>query len=796
MMSLSASIESQTGSNSHTERWIAFTRAALLWERIWPRLWPATGIVGAFVALALLGIFPHLPGVLHALILVAAISGTGYFMGARFQTFRFPDWTEAARRLERESALAHRPVTEREDSMAAGAGDRWAESLWRAHLRALLAQHHRLKLVVPRASLAPADPFYLRYGVLAALLLGAIVAGREAHSRLEAALTPGEIAPLATLDAWVDPPAYTGEAPIYLPRGTASDVIAVPNGSVLALRIHGGRLRPQVTWAPRPANAFRFAGTGGDYSSDQKIASDEAISVVAGMRTLARWHIRAIPDEPPSIAFAQPPKRTARDAVKFAITAGDDYGVASARAIIRPTRQTKRQRVLVVDLPLSSSGKTINDTVYRDLTSDPYAGLEVTITLEARDAIGNIGRSRPVRFTLPARVFTNPLARALVEERQNLSLAAAAGRKSAILALNALTIAPDSFYQNQTGAYVAIRAAYWGLKTARSPQEIGHAQDLLWQTALALERGGLSSAAEELRRLQQMISQALAQGAPEPLVDALLQRYQQALNRYLQMLAQNPPSANAATPKGTKVLKPQDLRALLNAIQQLAQTGARDQAQQLLAMLQSLLENLHMTAGPGGSGGQGDKAINEALKGLGDLMGKQRQLLDKTFREQQGNPDPQAGGPKGLSQQQGNLRQQLDKLMQGLGPKAGGGGKDLGEAGKQMGEAQGKLGEHALDNATQAERNALDAMRKGAGQLAQQLMQEQTGGKAGETRNEDPLGRENGGRGPSFGSQTKLPDKSQMVRARNILKELRRRAEERGRPQEELDYLDRLLKQF
>jgi hypothetical protein len=261
------------------------------------------------------------------------------------------------------------------------------------------------------------------------------------------------------------------------------------------------------------------------------------------------------------------------------------------------------------------------------------------------------------------------------------------------------------------------------------------------------------------------------------------------------MLAQNPPPAKAVPPKNSKVLKPQDLQALLNAIQQLAQSGNRNQAQQLLAMLQSLLENLHMTAGPGGSGGQGDKALSDALKGLGDLMGKQRQLLDKTFREQQGNADPQAGGPKGLSQQQGNLRQQLDKLMQGLGPKAGGGAKDLGEAGKQMGEAQGKLGERALDNATQAERNALDAMRKGAGQLARNLMQEQEG-KSGEAGDEDPLGRENGGQGPTFGSQTKLPDKSQMARARSILKELRHRAEERGRPQEELDYLDRLLKQF
>ncbi len=414
------------------------------------------------------------------------------------------------------------------------------------------------------------------------------------------------------------------------------------------------------------------------------------------------------------------------------------------------------------------------------------------ITLEAKDGAGNIGRSKPVRFTLPARVFTNPLARALVEQRQNLSLQGSAGRDTATLALDALTLAPEAFYQNQSGVYVAIRAAYWALKTARAPQDIAHVQDLLWQTALALERGGLSSAADELRRLQQMISQALAQGAPQPIIDALLQRYQEALNRYLQMLAQNPPAANAPVPKGAKVLRPQDLQALLNAIQQLSQTGARAQAQQLLAMLQSLLENLHMTAGAGG--GQGDKALSDAIKGLGDLMGKQRQLLDKTFREQQGNPDPQAGGPKGLAQQQGSLRDRLNKLVQGLGPKAGGGAKDLGEAGKQMGQAQGNLGERALDNAGQAERNALDSLRKGAGALAKDLMKQN--GAQGESGNEDPLGRENGGNGASFGDETRLPDKSQMARARSILKELRRRAEERGRPKEELDYIDRLLKQF
>ncbi|MFL6689204.1 MAG: DUF4175 domain-containing protein [Alphaproteobacteria bacterium] len=794
-MSLSVSIESPAGWRRRIERRIALARAAIAWERAWPRLWPATCIIGFFLALALLGVFAHVPTVVHALALVGAIGTAIYFFWIRFWDFHFPTWWDGARRLEQESRLFHRPITEGVDRLAVGNGDTVAESLWRQHVCALLARHDHFKLVIPRASLAASDPLHLRHLVLALFLAGLIVAGPQAAHRLARAFLPGDAGSPANLDAWIDPPAYTGEAPIYLSRLGQKRAIVVPAGSQLALRVHGIRIAPQLTFAPASKKPV-FSGNGSEYSANAKIVRNEQVSVVAGNQTLAGWHIRALPDEAPSVAFAQPLSRTARDAVKLAFTAADDYGVTSLRAVIRPLTKQKMARNLVVDLPLSSSGKTINDTVYRDLTADPFAGLPVMVTLEARDAVGNIGHSRSQQFTLPARVFTNPLARALVEQRQVLSLGSIVNRNSAAIALDALTVAPDVFYQRQAGVYLAVRAAYWALKGAHNAQNIAHVQDLLWQTALALERGGVSSAAEQLRRLQQMISQALAQGAPQGVIDSLLQRYEQALNRYLQMLAQNPPPANAAPPKGAKMLKPQDLQALLKAIQQLSQTGARGQAQQLLAMLQSLLENLHMTAGPGGSGGQGDKALTDALKGLGELMGKQRQLLDRTFREQQGNPDPRAGGSKGLAQQQGDLRQQLQKLMQGLGPKAGGDSKDLGEAGKQMGDAQGKLDKRALDNASEAERNALDSMRKGAGRLAQKLMQEQSGGKTGENGSDDPLGRENGGRGPSFGDQTKLPDKSQLERARNILKELRRRAEERGRPQEELDYIDRLLKQF
>ncbi len=62
--------------------------------------------------------------------------------------------------------------------------------------------------------------------------------------------------------------------------------------------------------------------------------------------------------------------------------------------------------------------------------------------------------------------------------------------------------------------------------------------------------------------------------------------------------------------------------------------------------------------------------------------------------------------------------------------------------------------------------------------------------------NEDPFGRN----GPSFGPQTggnvKVPSQMDIQRAREILEELQRRAGDRGRPENELDYLDRLLRRF
>jgi uncharacterized protein (TIGR02302 family) len=466
------------------------------------------------------------------------------------------------------------------------------------------------------------------------------------------------------LDAWIDPPLYTGEAPVYLAK-SGPHAIAVPQGSILNLRVHGADHRPSVT-----LEGARFEGGDGEYAASAALGVGAHVRVRAGGHMIGNWQIAVIPDRKPTIAFAAPPEATDRQALKLSYKAADDYGIVSARALIRP--HGRRGDPIVLDLQLPGrSAKTVAQTVFRDLTEHPYAGLDVDITLEAADAAGQTAASNTLVFRLPQRSFTDPLARALIEQRQNLASLGNAAHPLVLRTLDALTLAPDKFYAQAMGTYLVLRAATWGLKYAENRQDIERIEDLLWQTAVGLEQGGILTMAEQLRRMQQALTLMMAQGAPQSQIDALLQRYQDLLQRYLQTLAQNAPPNNAPLDPNAKILGAQDLAALLKAIEQLSQSGDRLKAAQLLALLQGLIENLQIADGPGGPAGAAD---DQTLRDLSELVGKQRMLLDKTFRQSQGTGDPKDGGAKGLAQQQGQLQNDLGALL-----KKGGNNPSLGE---------------------------------------------------------------------------------------------------------------------
>jgi uncharacterized protein (TIGR02302 family) len=779
---LSPRTASQTGWPANTlDRRVALARAVLAVERLLPRLWPAFGFIGFYLALGLTGIFAFVAWPLQALLLAATITAFALSLVEGFEDFAWPRSLDAARRLERDSGLAHRPISERDDVLVGE--DPFAKALWALHRARTLSG--KLRLGLPRTDIAARDPQGLRWYLLIALAVGIVLARGDTGARLISAFDSGAGA-AASLDAWVDPPPYTG-LPLTSLRVGDDSVIRVPQGSVLNLRVHGAPRTPGLAAGSNAAP--RFTGEDGEYSSNVILASDARVRVQVGGHAIGKWNIQAVPDAPPVIALTAKPSRTEQLATKFAFKGSDDYGIATVRAVLMP--KGGHGKPLVVELPLpESSVKQIDQTSYVDLTSHPYAGLTVEGHLEARDAIGQKGVSAPVTFQLPARIFTDPLARALIEQRQHLATSDVAERKVVLLTLDALSIDPERFYDGKKDIFLALRSAFNGVKNAKSEADIARVEDLLWQTALKLERGGLLSAAEELRKLQMMITAALASGAPQEVIDELLKRYNEAMQRYMAAMAANPPDNNASPmPPGAKVLGMNDVQTLLDTIRKLSQSGDKKMAAQLLALLQSMLEDLHTTREAGGSGGQSpqNKALNEKLQKFGGLMGKQRALLDKTFRQQQGQADPKDNGTQGLQKQQNDLEKELQDSLKGMDGKSA---QKLREAGKAMGDAQSALGQKDLSNAGSSQNQALDALRAGAQALADEA-QQGTGRQAGGP--EDPLGRSASSLG---NSGVKIPGATDLARARQILEELRRRAAQMNRPQQERDYLDRLLKAF
>ena len=121
-----------------------------------------------------------------------------------------------------------------------------------------------------------------------------------------------------------------------------------------------------------------------------------------------------------------------------------------------------------------------------------------------------------------------------------------------------------------------------------------------------------------------------------------------------------------------------------------------------------------------------------------------------------------------------------------------------------MDQADDRLKQGRAERATGAQGQAIDQLRAGAQSMANQMLERMAGGMARSgnsgqgngNANTDPLGRPTRSAGPDFGDDVQVPDVIDAERAREILNELRRRAAEMGRPQIELDYLERLLRRF
>ena len=430
------------------------------------------------------------------------------------------------RRLDRRSGLPHRPATTIADDLAANTTDPSSLAIWRAHIERALRAATQLKAGTPAPRLAERDPFALRALVLVLVIATFVAAGGEHLRRIAAAFDwQGVIAPVNfRIDAWVNPPTYTGKPPVILPglrpgeaTQTASNapgpVLSVPAGSTLVIRATGdvhldvavtGGLADPKDAAPGDAKAAAPSNAARGTEERRFTINDAGSATVRGVGPNdVTWQFTAIPDRPPTIALTKDPEVQARGALQLTYKLEDDYGVVDARATFKlksgvgadgqsPPRALFEAPEFPLALPQARTRNGVGQTS-KDLTEHPWAGATTEMTLIARDEAGNEGKSEPVELRLPERPFSKPMARALIEQRRILALDAEA-QAHVLTALDALTLAPDRFNM-ESKVYLGLRSIFWQLAHAKNDDALREVVARLWDMAVNLEDGNLSDAA-------------------------------------------------------------------------------------------------------------------------------------------------------------------------------------------------------------------------------------------------------------------------------------------------------------
>jgi uncharacterized protein (TIGR02302 family) len=835
-------------------------RWSLWWERAWPLLWLPLAIIGLFLTVSWFGLWLDATPFWRR-------AGLGLFALAFMASFwpllrlRMPSRTNALDRLDRDTGLSHGPARVLDDKLALGTADVGTRALWALHRKRAEDAIGRMRVAPPRPDMPRRDRYAVRAAGLLALVASAFVAGPELGSRLLAAFDWRKVeasAPAFRIDGWIDPPLYTRMPPLMIDLARGQRLRA-PIHSTVVIRIAGqgnAEVTPSEGLKPLPAKANQRA----DLREERfTLEGSSELSIRTGFANGVRLSFEAIPDTPPIIAFAGPPEVNARGTFTLAYKGRDDYGIVSTEGVVDKAEGGKgRTLVAAPQIPLASPGHDENAPETKspvDLTNHPWAGAQVKIKLRAKDEAGQEGLSEEVAFTLPQRPFTNPLAKALVEQRRNLVLSPD-DRKRTQIALDALLIAPETFTP-QWGVFMGLRMGSDHLRRARNDQDLLDVADWLWSMALQIEDGGLSDAERELRAAQDRLKEAMERGATDEEMKRLTEELRQAMDKFLrefaQRMQQNPQAQDQNQRSPDRMISQDDLNSMLRQMEDAMRRGDMAEAQRLLDQLRNILENLQTAQPNSRMSDPLGREMNQAMRDLENMAREQQNLRDETFRKGQdkrmqqgdrnrsrqgqrqrgqrqpgqqgqqgqdgeeqdqaqgdGDQDSQGQEGEGLDQRQQALRERLEELqrrMQGMGME---GEQGLGDAEQAMREAENALGQGRDGPAVDAQGRALEGLRRGMQGMAQQMQQqgqgnEQAGDQPGQgdpqgrgqatQRDNDPLGRPMRNRDFSDG-RVHVPEagESAAERARRILDELRRKLGDPTRPQEELEYFDRLLR--
>jgi Domain of unknown function (DUF4175) len=675
-------------------RTLRYRAASVLWfERLLRAAAPAAGIFLAYAVAAVFGLGNNW---LFTVVLVLVLAALGW----EIAKLRAPLAAVIDRRIEAASGLRHRPLAALEDIPATEGSD--GEAIWRLHQARAAASITNARVGWPVPFAAAWDPLSLRALLLLLLAVGFVVAGNNAPARLGAAFTlPGWPFAGPQLNAWITPPAYTGEAPIFLKPGmkitvlTGSRLTVILNGSADTIRLGGKKLAADVL-GPKSRRA------------DSVIATSGTLAIGPWWHRLGHWRITAMAPSAPVLRFA--PASLDDRGLRLSWQVDDPYGLASLAVTIRPEGYPDA-------LPEGTAlpAVTGKGTARLDMRDSPYGGLTVSVRLRAVNLAGVSALSAPQAMRLPVPPLHDPTAILLSVMRQNLALTPGQAPAIARQMMHAAE-APPSAISYAVDAQLGALATALGTHGAHPEDAVARLQALIRQ----IEAGPDFAPSQALALASQALLQALAHGPPDArTLNKLLQAMQQALAQHLAALNPPPPGQSGQNFDTSALNK---LAARIAADESAGRTPqAEAELQQLAAALQALQTARPISAAQAAQ----SQASRQAAQGLSQLIQGQAGLLDRT------------GQGKATPSEQGQLHSSLGNIGAGLAKAGTPNLPGLGPAGQAMQNAQSALAQKNTAAAQAAEIAAIQSLQKAVAALQNAARQGLTLGQDGEMQGQN-----------------------------------------------------------
>lgn len=845
----------------------------LVWEAYAPVLALGVFCLLLFFAGAFAGLWQRIGDPWRGIALIIALA---FAMRAvlRAQKTLKPTLSQARRRVELDNNLQHRPFDTLTDTPAQTHAHSVANDVaWQNHLQAASAHINQAAPSQLRPAIAPLDRYYLRFALPCLVLLAAMMGGGDNYERIRASLTPGWISGISTktakYEAWIDPPEYTGRPPSYFKD---TNTISAPEGSEFVARISGIKSAPRLILRDgKHTRRIKTTRLGPQSFEARAIVSKDTVASFRIGRETQTWDLNINTDTPPKIQFDETPDAGKRDKLIFSYTLEDDFGVESLALSLHLKGKPDFVETVSVQIPGSSVRSTDREPASLDMTKHKWADKVVIGHLIAVDGKGQIGLSLNEEFIIPNKIFVEPLAKAVAEQRQLIlanthPYAPLPKRKTITISslenrpmfavdtperaidrapenvkrtsdlIEIITDHPVGIYDDPT-VYMGLRHVYRRLQIAQNQVALAGIPEDLWAIAVRAEFGTLGEALEDMKAAERALNNAMARHAPQREIDTLFDRYDAAVERYMEELTLKAIEDAKNRDKngdgeggggGDSDFNTDEIQKLMDAIEEANRMGDTAAARKALAQLAELLENMQIQMDPN-SGGGGDgpsddsmsEEMKEALEDLNDILGEQRKLRDETQSAgradsdndpQQGNEGTDEGGrneapPKSgdqLAQEQNQLNDLLENLEKGTGSIGEDGmspeiKQALKDAKNAMRESEDALKNGQYYRAGREQSKVIDALREaGSGIYAEQAKQNEdgqneNGDENANGENADPFGRENDQGGVGDDLDVEADDRQ---RARELLEQLRQRSGEQDRDKTERDYLERLLERF